>query len=308
MNKIMHIQMIVLNLLVISGNNSIKTNSDFWLDSVLGQTKQGVFSADFEDDNNTKVVLGDGDNLTLDCRVFLKQDKTISWLRHTAITSPDVLTVGNITYTGDPRIMASFSYPNNWRLLVTDVTYQDSGLYVCQISTHPPKELHITVLVKDAMIEMVGDSVDSVAGVPPDKYYNPGSHITLKCIIRRNLVKNATVQQITNVSWKKDGELLNLQTEERISMGVEVSGDLVTSILIVNNAADGDAGSYSCTLPVFGNADFPRARANVHLIYGDRLAVYGTASTQTAHAFRVFFALIIVMSSFNMVSSDQFIV
>ena len=59
------------------GNNSIKTNSDSWLDSVLGRTKQGVFSADFEDDNNTKVVLGDGDNLTLDCRVFLKQDKTV---------------------------------------------------------------------------------------------------------------------------------------------------------------------------------------------------------------------------------------
>ena len=52
------------------------------------------------------------------------------------------------------------------------------------------------------------------------------------------------------------------------SMGVEVSGDLVTSILIVNNAGDSDAGSYSCTLPVFGNVDFPRARANVHLIYG----------------------------------------
>ena len=44
----------------------------------MGRTKQGVFSADFEDDNNTKVVLGDGDNLTLDCRVFLKQDKTVS--------------------------------------------------------------------------------------------------------------------------------------------------------------------------------------------------------------------------------------
>ena len=52
------------------------------------------------------------------------------------------------------------------------------------------------------------------------------------------------------------------------SMGVEVSGDLVTSILIVNNAGGSDAGSYSCTLPVFGNMDFPRARANVHLIYG----------------------------------------
>ena len=139
---------------------------------MLGRTKQGVFSADFEDDNNTRVVLGDGDNLTLDCRVFLKQDKTvnhcqqhlnepnkmkvklrillhwkfeyllwfaslrgvvmincddcqISWLRHTAITSPDVLTVGNITYTGDPRISSSFNYPNNWRLVMSDVTYQE---------------------------------------------------------------------------------------------------------------------------------------------------------------------------------------
>ena len=52
-------------------------------------------------------------------------------------------------------------------------------------------------------------------------------------------------------------------------MGVEVSGELVTSILVVNNAVVGDAGSYSCTLPVFGNKDFPRARANVHLIYGE---------------------------------------
>ena len=44
---------------------------------MLGQSKQGVFSADFENDNNTWVELGDGENMTLDCRVFLKQDKTV---------------------------------------------------------------------------------------------------------------------------------------------------------------------------------------------------------------------------------------
>ena len=48
-----------------------------WLDSVLGQSKQGIFSADFEEENNTWVELGDGDNITLDCRVFLKQEKTV---------------------------------------------------------------------------------------------------------------------------------------------------------------------------------------------------------------------------------------
>ena len=35
-------------------------------------------SADFEDANNTEVVLGDGENMTLNCRVFLKQEKTVS--------------------------------------------------------------------------------------------------------------------------------------------------------------------------------------------------------------------------------------
>ena len=42
----------------------------------------------------------------------------------------------------------------------------------------------------DALIEMIGDSIESVPGVPPDKYYNPGSHITLKCIIRQQLCKS----------------------------------------------------------------------------------------------------------------------
>ena len=31
----------------------------------------------FESQNNTVVELRDGDNLVLDCKVFLKQDKTV---------------------------------------------------------------------------------------------------------------------------------------------------------------------------------------------------------------------------------------
>lgn len=62
---------------LLAGNLSSKSSTDSWLDSVLGQSRQGIFSADFEDDNNTWVELGDGENMTLDCRVFLKQDKTV---------------------------------------------------------------------------------------------------------------------------------------------------------------------------------------------------------------------------------------
>ena len=54
------------------------------------------------------------------------------------------------------------------------------------------------------------------------------------------------------------------------STGIEVSGSLVTSTLLISDAVLQDAGHYSCTLPLFSNKDFPRARATVHVIYGIR--------------------------------------
>jgi hypothetical protein len=54
------------------------------------------------------------------------------------------------------------------------------------------------------------------------------------------------------------------------STGVSVSGQEVTSTLLISAAVLGDAGQYSCTLPAFGNMDFPRARLMVHIIYGKK--------------------------------------
>ena len=51
---------------------------------------------------------------------------------------------------------------------------------------------------------------------PPDKFFNPGSTISLKCIIRRHLIMNATVNEITNVTWKKNKVPIDLQMQERI--------------------------------------------------------------------------------------------
>ena len=102
--------------------------------------------------------------------------------------------------------------------------------------------------------------------LPPDKFFNPGSTISLKCIIRRHLIKNAKVNEITNVTWKKNKDIIDLQMQERIrkvknghksaqlnvlyfSIGVSVSGHLVKSTLLISDAKMGDAGPYSCTLP-----------------------------------------------------------
>ena len=64
---------------------------------------------------------------------------------------------------------------------------------------------------------MVGEEEYSAPqNFPLTKFYNPGSAISLKCIIRRHLIHNATLNDLTNVSWKKDGVLIDLQLQQRI--------------------------------------------------------------------------------------------
>lgn len=71
-----------------------------------------------------------------------------------------LLTVGTNTFVADLRYSVDFQFPNNFRLLIQNVTKRDEGIYECQvcgissltaldiifnatslkqISTHPPK-------------------------------------------------------------------------------------------------------------------------------------------------------------------------
>lgn len=74
------------------------------------------------------------------------------WLRRTS-DSAQLLTVGLAPYAGDNRIAVKFQYPNNWRLSINPVKRGDVGLYMCQISTHPPRAIlaNLTVLRKSTV-------------------------------------------------------------------------------------------------------------------------------------------------------------
>lgn len=62
----------------------------------------------------------------------------VMWVRRTS-EKVSLLTVGNVTYSSDPRIRVKFQYPNNWRLLINPTQWDDAGIYMCQVSTHPPR-------------------------------------------------------------------------------------------------------------------------------------------------------------------------
>ena len=45
-------------------------------------------------------------------------------------------------------------YPNNWRLIIENVRKDDQGIYVCQISSFPPKALIINLDIKGIVLHM----------------------------------------------------------------------------------------------------------------------------------------------------------
>jgi len=61
----------------ISKQNISSTSS--WIDGLLGgKSKQGVYSADFLDDNGTMISVRDGETAILNCSVYLRHNKTVS--------------------------------------------------------------------------------------------------------------------------------------------------------------------------------------------------------------------------------------
>ncbi|KAJ1528342.1 hypothetical protein ONE63_006762 [Megalurothrips usitatus] len=98
--------------------------------------------------NATSITVQIGSTATIDCKISLLQDNAVSWvLRKPSEDSLRLLTVGHMTYSGDTRHSVEFLYPNNWRLIVRNVTKLDEGTYECQISTHPPKLIRTHLLV-----------------------------------------------------------------------------------------------------------------------------------------------------------------
>ncbi|CAG7784880.1 unnamed protein product [Allacma fusca] len=58
-----------------------------------------------------------------------------------------LLTFGLHTYSGDERLSINFEQPNNWKLRIKTVDRHDQGDYQCQVSSHPPIVLHVTLTI-----------------------------------------------------------------------------------------------------------------------------------------------------------------
>ena len=62
-------------------------------------------------------------------------------------TSLDLLTVGNMTFSGDTRYSILHQKYNNWVLVIKNVDMMDMGRYICTVQTFPEQSLSVFVRV-----------------------------------------------------------------------------------------------------------------------------------------------------------------
>ncbi|XP_032674414.1 uncharacterized protein LOC116845614 [Odontomachus brunneus] len=218
----------------------------------------GKFGPYFEDgDQELNITARIGSTVLLDCKIGMLGDKQVTWLQHSK-DSFRLLTVGRIPYSVDQRISLNFRYPSNWRLQILYASPRDSGLYKCQVATHPPLVKKINVVVTAPALTI---SDDSGRIVSKERHLKAGSVLRLRCEAR-DVLESLN----ESVVWTRGDETLTEDVSENrtteISAGKEVL--VIVSTLIVERASPRHAGNYSCM--VAGKA---KTTVAVHVLNGE---------------------------------------
>uniref|UniRef100_A0A336KTQ7 CSON007914 protein n=1 Tax=Culicoides sonorensis TaxID=179676 RepID=A0A336KTQ7_CULSO len=104
----------------------------------------------FGTENSSVVTVQAGAVAHLPCTIHHIGEGVVSWLRRKDETY-HLLTVALTTYSSDERFTTiHLSHSEDWTLQIKFVQVRDSGIYECQVSTHPPSSIfiHLNVVGK----------------------------------------------------------------------------------------------------------------------------------------------------------------
>ncbi|XP_017766029.1 PREDICTED: uncharacterized protein LOC108555056 [Eufriesea mexicana] len=220
----------------------------------------GKFGPYFEkDDQEMNITARIGTTILLDCEIgMLRNKEEVTWLQQPSKDSFRLLTVGMVPYSVDQRISLNFRYPNNWRLQILYATPRDSGIYKCQVGTHPPLVKTINVIVTAPELTITDDSGRVVS---KERHLKAGSALKLRCEAR-DVIESLE----ESVIWTRGDETLIEDVSENrtteMLAGKEVL--VIVSTLIVERASPRHAGNYSCVVP--GKA---KTTIAVHVLNGE---------------------------------------
>ncbi|XP_046433669.1 uncharacterized protein LOC124186212 isoform X1 [Neodiprion fabricii] len=210
-----------------------------WMASAMG--KYGPYFEDGPGDTNITARIGS--TVLLDCKIGMLHDKTVTWVQHIK-DSIHLLTVARQVYSADQRVSLSFRYPSNWRLQIQYASLRDSGLYECQVATHPPRIKKINLIVTAPVLTIVDDAGRVVAA--GERHLKAGSVLKLSCEAR-----DVREDEGESLVWTRGDETLTENVSENKTMEYigEMEIHVVVSTVSVDKATPRHAGNYSCSVP-----------------------------------------------------------
>ena len=75
------------------------------------------------------------------------QSTTVSWSVDHGSSTMDLLTLDNMTFSGDSRFSVVFQNPTDWALVIEKVEARDAGKYICSLETFPKQSLMVYLQV-----------------------------------------------------------------------------------------------------------------------------------------------------------------
>ena len=124
------------------------------------------------------------------------------WLVSWSVTRPDssldLLTVGNLTFSGDSRYSVLHQPTNDWVLVIDTVTTADTGTYICTVQTFPQQNIMVRVKVLAPSLRLTtstGEEKEAVA------MFTAGSSLRLTCTFLNSSLLEA-VSSTTLLPWQ----------------------------------------------------------------------------------------------------------
>ncbi|XP_041982952.1 hemicentin-1-like isoform X2 [Aricia agestis] len=252
--------------------DSYATSNKHFHDKFKAPSFEGDMSSDTIIDADTRATV------LFDCQVSSLRDKTVSWLRVSEDQNFELLTVDLERHTADVRYRVDLA-GENWKLMLSDAKVQDSGIYCCHVSTHPPMLRRFQLTVHAPEIKMSKEA-----------FLESGETLSLKCAVL-HLNPGETTPEL---HWYRGNNTTPLD-ETRGGVLVETDLLTLTSHLQVAGLKMEDAGNYTCALEAPLQM---KAIARVHVLQGSSLAeLQSGVKTTTSYISLLLASLVLLFST-----------
>ncbi len=215
---------------------------------------------------------------------------------------PVLLTVGFLAHSVDTRFSVDFLPPRDYRLRIANIGWADVGIYLCQLSVHPPSLIWASLEIDPPVVHLL----DSDGKPVRELHYDTGTTVQMMCRVKRPPVRgpNIVEWEVRTASKPNQTRVLHRDVERggvKVDTGTDSKTGFLVSLISLASASVGDTGNYTCRLggvPPEMLENYPGIEDTivVHVLQGDNTeAIHSGAESDSKHLSCIFHVTLTMM-------------